>query len=149
VFIQWLHQFTRDVIRIKMMPRDLPCNESMRTKTCCGNTFRLLAWKLLKSFTYWSITWSHLIRDCWKKTTKQEGIPGDSDSCVLMFQLHNASFVEQLWSQNRELWLTLLPQQSFLVSWCLSVILILLLKFSIYFLFCNPFGMDHQVSYFF
>jgi len=46
VFILWLcnpHHFTRDVIRTKIIPRDLPYNKSMRTKTHCENKFQIIS----------------------------------------------------------------------------------------------------------
>ena len=49
VFILWLHnqhQFTHDVIRIKVIPRDLPYNESMRTKTHRGNKLQFVSTQL-------------------------------------------------------------------------------------------------------
>ena len=50
VFILWLrnqHQFSHDIIRIKMIPRDLPYNESRRTKTHHGNKLQLVSMPLL------------------------------------------------------------------------------------------------------
>ena len=50
VFILWLrnqHHFTHDVIRIKMIYRDLPYNKSMRTKTPRENKSQIISMQIV------------------------------------------------------------------------------------------------------
>jgi len=43
VFLYNQHHFNIDVIRIKMIPRDLPYNKSIRTKARCENKFQIIS----------------------------------------------------------------------------------------------------------
>jgi len=67
VFVLWLHNqcyYTHDVIRIKMIHRDLPYYEVMRAKTCCENKLhenKQNYANLLHTFRKWSVTWSQFV----------------------------------------------------------------------------------------